>query len=163
MPIYYGKIWLSFMYNSSLRAFIIFMDDCHLRKITKLRKKALNYTGSWSPKYAMHLVAKRATYGINNTIKIWSLRGENSCSFACKVHISSYWLCPTEALWEHLLSGYWVEMPITKHLRDWSLLALSMLFFWSWYPKQNGAPSSCAPLAIWIVQFGKETKMSWFF
>jgi hypothetical protein len=77
------------MYNSSLSAIIIFMDDCHLRKITKLSKKTLNYTWSWSPKYAMHLVAKIATYGINNTIKIWSLKGENSFSFACKVHISS--------------------------------------------------------------------------
>jgi hypothetical protein len=129
MPVYYGKNWLIFVYNSSLSAFIIFMDDCHLRKIPKLRK--LNYTGSWSPKYAMHLVAKRATYGINNTTKIWSLRGESSFSFACKMHISSYWLCPVEALWGHLLSRSKVKMPITKHLRDWSLLALSMFFFWS--------------------------------
>jgi hypothetical protein len=137
MPIYYGKNWLISLYISSLSAFIIFMDDCHWRKITKLRKTALNYTGGWSPKYAMHLVAKRTTYGINNTIKIWPLSGENSFSFACKVHIGNYWLCPTEALWGYLLSGYRLEMPITKHLRDWSLLAPSVFFFWSWYPKHT--------------------------
>ncbi len=36
-----------------------------------------------------------------------------------------------------------VERPIIKHLRGWSLLAPPwVFFFWSWYLKQNCAPSS---------------------
>jgi len=163
MPIYYGKNWLIFVYNSSLSAFIISMDDWRSRKITKLREKVLNYTGSWSPKYAMHLVAKRATYGINNTIKIWSLKARTPLD----LHVKCILAVIGSVLQRHCGDTFWagigVEMPITKHLRDWSLLALSVFFFWSWYPKQNGAPSSCAPLAIWIVQSSKETRMLWFF